>query len=159
MEDPASSPAQRQDLTRRERRAVESILENERLTADLDDASAKLLLDWGIACARRVSRSTAGLDDEEAEQALHPRMRATRRLMRQVNRWIAGRRELDAQHGAAALDQLIEQAAIIYGQDYTSPSQDRRQAFLRMHFEYVDDPQRLIAALRRIVENQSDIAN
>jgi len=154
IEEPASSTKDLQELTRREHHAVGSILENEQLTADLDDASAKLLLDWGIACAQRAARSTVGLGDEEAEQALYPRLRATRRLMRQVNQWIAGRRELDAQRGAAALDQLIEQAAVIYGKGYAPPSQDRRQGFLRMHFETADDPQRLITDLRHLIENQ-----
>jgi len=159
IEEPTSSTQARQELTRREHHAVASILENERLTADLDDASAKLLLDWGIACVQRVVRSTAGLSDEQAEQAMYPRLRATRRLMRWVNQWIAGRREPDAQRGAAALDQLVEQAAVIYGEGYAPPSQDRRQRFLSMQFEYADDPGRLIADLRRLIESPSETAN
>jgi hypothetical protein len=147
-----------QDLAQRERRAVESILENEQLTADLDDACAELLLDWGLACARHIARSTAALGDEEAEEAMSLRMRATRRLMRGVNRWIANRRQTDAQQGAASLDQIVEQAVVIYGAGYAPPSQTRRQGFLRMQFEYADDPQGLIAALRQLIENQSDTA-
>jgi hypothetical protein len=147
-----------QNLAQRERRAVESILENERLTADLDDACAELLLDWGIDCARRIARSTAGLADEEAEEVMMPRMRATRRLMRRVNRWVARRRETDAQQATASLDQIVEQAAIIYGEGYVPPGQTWRQGFLRMQFEYADDPQGLIAAIRQLIEHRSDTA-
>ena len=36
-----------EEIRRRVERAAESILENERLTADLDDQAADFLLDWG----------------------------------------------------------------------------------------------------------------
>jgi type VI protein secretion system component VasK len=78
--------------------------------------------------------------------------------MRRVNRWVARRRETDAQQAAASLDQIVEQATIIYGEGYAPPSRTWRQGFLRMQFEYADDPQGLIAALRQLIENQSDTA-
>jgi hypothetical protein len=152
----AACSGEPQVLAQREQRAVESLLENEQLTANLDDACAERLLDWGIACARHIVQGTAALGDEEAEQATTPRMRATRRLLRGVNRWVANRRETDVQQGAAALDQIVEQATVIYGTGYTPPSRTRRQGFLRMQFEYADEPQGLISALRQLVENQSD---
>jgi hypothetical protein len=37
------------EITRRIKRTAESILENERLTADLDDEAAKELLNWAAA--------------------------------------------------------------------------------------------------------------
>ena len=63
-------------LESRTRRAVESLLENESLTADLDDAAAKELLDWGIAHAKEIISDTADMDDEGAEEAMYPRMSA-----------------------------------------------------------------------------------
>ena len=119
------------DVTHRVNRAVESILENEALTADLDDSAAKVLLDWGIACARQIAQSTAALDDSRAEEPLSSRLRAVRRLMRRVNRWAAGRPQMDAEDSAGLLADIVEQAAIIYGQGFTPPSPDRRDVFLQ----------------------------
>ena len=75
----------------RSRRAVESLLENESLTSSLDDAAAQVLLKWGTDCAKLIVSSTAGLDAASAEDAMYPRMRALRRLMRRVNKWAARR--------------------------------------------------------------------
>ena len=77
-----------EQLLKRISRVAESLMENERLTADLDDEAAQQLLSWGISCAKTIMQSTAGLDDEAAEKATYPRMRATRRLMRETNRWV-----------------------------------------------------------------------
>jgi hypothetical protein len=161
MEDLASFVQRMKELQQRVNRAAEGILENERLTADLDDASAKVLIDWGVACAERIARSTAGLNDKEAEDAMYPRLRATRRLMRRVNSWVANRHTMDAATSAASLDEIIAQAEIIYGDDFVPPSRARRDAFLRLHFEYAKDPQQLITQLRDLFEDSGDgsIAN
>jgi hypothetical protein len=148
-------------LTQRVDRAAESILENEGLAADLDDAAAKVLLDWGIACAKMVAQSTADLGEAEAEEAMSTRLRATRRLMRSVNTWVASRREMDAEGSAMLLAKILEQAAIIYGKDFTSLDDDQRYAFLKQHIEFADTPQQLIANLRGLLESSSgtSIAN
>lgn len=149
------------ELTRRINRAAESILENERLTADLDDAAAKVLLDWGVTCAIMVAQSTAGLNDLEAEKVMSPRFRAVRRLMRSVNKWIAKRREMDAEGSATLLTKIIEQAAIIYGEDFTPPDDNQRNALLRQYVELTDNPSQIIATLRELLENSNEtsIAN
>lgn len=156
MEELASFVKRMKELQQRVNRAAESILENERLTANLDDESAQVLIDWGVACAETIARSTAGLNDKEAEEAMYPRLRATRRLMRRVNRWVANRRTMDAATGAASLDEITAQAEIIYGDDFVPPSRARRDAFSRLHFEYADSPQQLIAHLRDLFESSSD---
>lgn len=135
------------ELAKRVNRTAASILENEPLTADLDDPAAQVLLDWGVACAETIAQCTAGLDDTEAEDAMYPRLRAMRRLMRQVNRWT-----LDAEASAGLLAQMVEQAAIIYGDDFAPPSHERQDAFLRLQFEFADDPQQMIANLRELLE-------
>jgi hypothetical protein len=144
------------EFTRRVARAAETILENERLTADLDDAAAKVLLEWGVACAERIAQGTAGLDDAEAERVMSPRLRATRRLMRSVNRWIASRWEMDAESSAAVLTQIIDQAAIIYGEEFEPPVQEQRDAFVKQIPALVDRPAQLIADLRALVEHAED---
>jgi hypothetical protein len=159
MEDLVSFVKRMKEFQQRVNRAAESILENERLTADLDDASAKVLIDWGVACAEKIARSTAGLNEAEAEEAMYPRLRATRRLMRRVNNWVADRRTMDATASATALDEISTLAEIIYGGDYVPPSRARRDAFLRLHFEYADDPQQLITRLRDLFESSSDASS
>ena len=93
--------------------AVENILENESLTTDLDDAAAEALLDWGVACAKMIAQSTVGLNKIEAEDVMLPRLRATRRLMRLMNRWGSKRLQMDVESNAALLTKVIEQAVII----------------------------------------------
>ena len=144
------------DLTQRVRYVVDSLLENEGLTADLDDVAAQVLLDWGIACAKRIARSTMGLDDLEAEEAMADRLRATRRLMRLVDRWIACHRESDTAADRDALARIFGQAAIIYGKEAVWPDEVGRDVFFRQHAGSADDPGQAIEDLRRFIEDPGD---
>jgi hypothetical protein len=139
-------------MVQRTAAAAESIMENERLTADLDDDAAKVLIDWGIACAKRVVQQTAGMDDAEAEEAASPGLGATRRLMRTINNWIKKRQEMEPEERVAYLDRVIEHATAIYGEALTPPTSVRRNAFLGQHL--ADMPPRLIAGLRSFVEDE-----
>jgi hypothetical protein len=134
-------------------RVTQSILENESLTADLDDTAAKELLDWGITCAKKIAQDTVGLNDAEAEETMSPRLRATRRLMRSVNSWVAKQGKMDAEASTTSLTKIIEQATIIYGEDFTPPDSERQAAFLR---QQTDNPQQMIASLRELLENPGD---
>jgi len=69
-------------LNKRIDRAAESILENEALSSELDDAAAKVLLQWGVARATTIATETAGLDEQAAEGVMYPRQKALRRLLR-----------------------------------------------------------------------------
>jgi hypothetical protein len=145
-----------EELTQRIDRAAVSILENERLTADLDDAAAEVLLDWGVACARGIARGTAGLNDAEAEEAMYPRLRAARRLMRRVNSWVANRARMDATASTDALNGIVEQAAVIYGEAFTPPNRVQRGGFVMLHLDFGGDPQEFIVNLRQFLEGASD---
>jgi hypothetical protein len=85
--------------------ALESLLENESLTADLDDAAAKVLLDWGMAYVRLSHR--LAVDSPEPEGYIHNQMRTTRKWMRAVNRWSASRAEKDDAGNLAALENIL----------------------------------------------------
>jgi len=146
------------EVSQRIERAAESILENERLTADLDDAAAQVLIDWGLACAELIAGSTDGLSDSEAEEAIAPRLRATRRLMRRVNEWVAGRTDMSSEGGAELLAQIIEQTDIIYGDSFIPPDDDRRDAFLTRHSGLAENPAQSIEELRELLENPTDIS-
>lgn len=136
-------------LTLRINRAAESLLDNETLTADLDDAIAQSLIDWGLACSQSIATATRGLDDQAAETYISPKLRAVRLLMRQVNQWVARSGEMDEQTSAASLRELIELAASIYP-DYQQPDNESQQAFLREPFPI--EPSGWIVKLRKLIE-------
>lgn len=139
-------------LEQRARRAAESILENESLTDELDDAAAKALLDWGLACTKMIVRSTANLGDAQADEVMSSQLRAVRRLMRSANKWVSERQEMDAEDQLKYLNRVIEQASVIYGVDFSVPASEGCDAFVR-RLERVDDPVQMIADLRDFVEN------
>jgi hypothetical protein len=144
-------------LQQRIRRVSESFLDNESLTANLDDSAAKELLDWGLNLGSRIAKGTASVeDDEQADKAMYPRLRATRRMMRGVARWLASEREGDQESSSEALNQIIEQAQVIYGQAFTPPSAEQRSKFLKVQSEFVDNPPRLIANLRQLFTDDKD---
>ena len=146
------------EFAQRLKRAADNILENERLTSELDDAAAQVLLDWGVACAEEIARSTAGLKGSKVEEAMSPRLRATRRLMRRVSKWVANRRTMDGERSGELLSQISEQAEIIYGEGFAAPDTDQRDILLRLPFVYADEPQQMIADLRQTLDVSSKTA-
>ncbi len=132
------------------RRAGESILENESLTADLDDAAAKELVAWAVACAEMIAAGTAGMGQPAAEQAMYPRMRATRKLMRAVDRWLPQRGQMDWEGNRRSLEEVIELAAVIYGGIFSPPDDVRRSEFLCQSL-LTPAPQ-VVTGLRRLLE-------
>lgn len=141
-------------LEERINRAIESILENESLTADLDDDAAKVLNDWGIACVNRIAQSITGLNNVEAEKIMSARLRAIRRLMRSVNKWIGNWQETDPEGHARRLSKVLEQVAVIYDERFSQPDDDRCGAFLK-HLDSMDDPAQMIVDLRRFLTEPS----
>jgi hypothetical protein len=108
------------DISARQRRAAERILENESIREGIDDSGASALLNWGVECAKRIVGDTADLDDEdEAEEASYPRMRALRQLLEDVKSLV--RPELLPSEGETLLEEIIEFASAIYGPDAQLP--------------------------------------
>lgn len=143
------------DIGGRIQRAVESILENEKLTADLDDDAAQVLLDWGTSCAQKIAQGSLGLNDAQAEEAMYQPMRATRRMMRAANK-LAARNEILGDEGRTeALQKIIEQAGVIYGRDYIPPDSDHQNLFLANTHGAVADIPKMISRLRALVENEA----
>lgn len=140
-------------VEKRKSRAVESILENERLTSNLDDDSAKALLDWGTACAKTAAQSTEQLTDVEADQVLSTKLRAIRRLMRSINRWIGKQQEGTAEDPTKTLDRIIEQAPVIYGEGLPSPGEELRDDVSKLLVESAVSPSLMITRLRGLIES------
>ena len=143
----------RDKIGRRISRVAESILDNESLTSDLDDSAAKELLEWGLSVARQIVQGTADMEnDEQAEQAMLPRLRATQRLMRAVNRWIASQREGDTEGRDQAFSSILEQASIVYGRPIAAIDDNRPTSFSSVQSEQGGDPPNIIAHLRQLIE-------
>jgi hypothetical protein len=147
------------NIEERIQRTVESILENERLTADLDDDAAQVLLDWGTSCAKRIAQGSLGLNDTQAEETMYQPMRATRRLMSTTNKWIARYDIFGEENHAESLQKIIEQAGIIYGQEYIPPASGQQSAFLMESHELISDIPGMISKLRTLVENEASASS
>ena len=138
------------EVTKRINHAAESILENERLTAGLDDKSAQTVIDWGLACAKAIMTNTVGLDDEEAEALTYPQLRATRRLMRSVSKWVVNLAEGDVEAAQNSFQKIINQAKTIYGNEIELPT-TWAEATLS-DAESGQTPQQIITTLRTAIE-------
>ncbi len=130
-------------IEERTQRAAESILENEALTASLDDDAAKVLLDWGVNLARQIAAATLEMDDAAAEQAMHQPLRALRRMLKQTGQWIAAPDQ-------AGLDAILGQAALVYGDRLNAPASSLKTAFLT---DLPASPAAKIQRLRHLLED------
>jgi hypothetical protein len=103
-----------EDMDLRVQRATDSLLENERLTADLDDEAANVLLNWGLKRATEIVNQTGNMNESQAYEFLGPRLKAVQRMLRATSRWISFQghqeRKLDQ------LENIYRQASIVYGQ-------------------------------------------
>lgn len=107
------------EFKQRIQRAAESILENETLTADLDDEAAKVLLDWGVTQVQSIASETIEMDASQAEEAMYRPMRALRKMLRAANKWVIDLKENN-------LGRIVKQAEIVYG---SSPNEEQQAAF------------------------------
>jgi hypothetical protein len=135
-------------------RTVESMLENESLTADLNDEAAKVLIDWSIARTKEIVLGTIEIiDDELAEEAMYGQLRALRRLMRTINRWAYKVAIRDLDYGESALERIIRQAGILYGTSYIPPDETDRKRLLNQQINLLHAPASYTAKLLRCIEN------
>jgi hypothetical protein len=136
------------DIEKRVRMAVESILENEAIREGLDDSGASALLDWGVSCARNITAGTASVeDDDEAEEASYPRMRALRQMLDIAKSLHIS--ELDVLEETVLLAELLEKAALVYGPGRPVLEQIDRDTFSA---NKVDSTGENITSLRMLIE-------
>jgi lactoylglutathione lyase len=142
------------DVELRVQRAAENLLENERLTAGLNDAAAQVLIDWGLDAVKAIAGETSGLSEEEAGKFMAPRLKATRRLMRYVNNWASEREGWDQVEEMDRLGKIYLQVQIVYGHEakHEEAGDDGdRDQFLREIDGLSGDSAELIAGMRRAV--------
>ena len=132
-------------------RAVESILENEALTADLDDQAAGILLDWATSLARQAAQGVAGMDEASAEEQFGARMRNVRQYIRQVNRWAGSPASGEVE---PALSKALELAAPIYGASSAALDASQMQPFSDQTGQ-LDQAGDRISSLRRLLESRA----
>ena len=102
------------DIEKRIKMAAEGILENEALREGLDDEAASALLDWGMARAQAITATTADVeDDDEAQEAVYPRMRALRQVLGDVVSLCA--ENADPAQRTVLLQEIADQVPLVYG--------------------------------------------
>lgn len=102
------------NIEKRNRKAVESLLENESLLEGLDNQNAASLLEWGTTCVKNIVKKSENLaDEEEAEETIYPQMRALRQMLKTVTNLYTSK--LDMTQEVTLLTELITSAAIVYG--------------------------------------------
>jgi hypothetical protein len=140
------------DLATRQRLAAESLLENEALRGGLDEAGDAALLNWALTCAEKIIGATAEIeDDDEAEEASYPRMRAMRQMLEQVKSLY--RPELEPAEGRALLAEIVGLAATVYGPAAELP----KRIFWKVFVATLEgDSGQKINALRAFFEKESD---
>ena len=102
------------DLEKRRTQAASSILENEGLTADLNDETADELLNWGLALAEKLVMDSQDLDDDAAEEAMYTPLKALRKMLRAINKWLNS-------GDATYLETILNQTPLIYGETAVIP--------------------------------------
>jgi hypothetical protein len=139
------------------RRAAERILEDESLTADLDDDAAQVLLDWGVALAEGAARhaevppagqESASAGVQESEDPLAVRLASIRRLLRRVQRWAAEPEDPDPQAQSELWQRVQEAAADVYG----APAALQAQSETRLASAPAATPAQRVARVRALVE-------
>ncbi len=106
-------------------KVVESILDNEALTNNLDDSAAKVFINWAVEKSEEIARSTEGMDDVSADEIMYPRLKAIRSIGRYIDNWEGNPHEV--------LENLIHQIQVIFGEEFTPPKKSEKEDFLNKY--------------------------
>jgi hypothetical protein len=141
-----------EDIETRIENAIEEITGNESLLEMLDTDAATEMLAWGKKLVNRVVKQTKGLEDEAAEQALLPRLKAIRQTMRNAGNWAAGK-YADPASRVPLRDKLLHDFRTIYGDDAKLPTTDEMDALLNEADNQQKDPHQLIFKLKALLND------
>lgn len=133
--------------------AVESILGNARLTADLNDDAADVLLKWGITCVRKIYLEAA--ESQDFEEIAYTRMRATRKTMRSINNFVARAGDPDSENIELALDNIISNASDAVGGYKTKPTKSQKVDFLERNLSLPQEE--LLTRLLSLIEESGEV--
>lgn len=123
---------------------LDSLTENEALTADLNDDAADMLLNWGMAHVRFIHRMAT--EQPAPEEYVATQLKVTRKWMRAVNRWIPARVDKSPAENATALAEILALTG-------SSAPSEAQTAFLEAHL--ADPPPVFIAELQKVLSHFS----
>ncbi|NDJ52518.1 MAG: hypothetical protein GYB68_05445 [Chloroflexi bacterium] len=106
-------------LEGRMQRYVEQLYEDSSLTGDVDDRPAMALLEWGANLTRQAVATTAAMDDEMADEALYPTLKAIRKVVRGTSRLLGGMPEMESDEIQEKLEKIFDSAGKIPGVEVT----------------------------------------
>ena len=132
------------DMQQRIQRAAESILDNEALTTNLENAAAEVLINWGVILAQEIANQTIEMDEAQAEEAMYRPMRALRKMLRTASKWAVNPQEM-------YLGRVLKQASIVYGSGFANPSDEEQIAFMT---QIPAAPRERLIELQRFVEGK-----
>lgn len=135
-------------IKKRLEREIEGLYGNEALTSDLDDSSARQFLNWAEDRIRKIVEKTAELDDQSAEEAMYPKLKAVRRMARYINGAARGQADQDD-----LIEKILTQAREIYGSAFQEP--DSQQLALLQSVSK-SEPSVFLHTLRHIFEGDTD---
>jgi hypothetical protein len=133
------------DLGKRITKVAESILGNEAITENLDDEAANLFINWAVAKGEVIARSTEGMDEKTAEETMYPRLKAIRRIPRDMGGWMDNPQEV--------LEKVINQVQIVLGDEFTPPEEKEKAEFLNSHQN--DDINTVLIGLKEFLLERS----
>ena len=136
-------------IEKRLQREMESLYANEGLTGDIDDSTARLLLDWAEHQVHQVVDTTAEMEDAAAEEVMYPRMKALRRIARYVNQALSGQGE-----PSDLAEKIVAQARILYGEAFVEPDINKVQTLLSVS---KTEPGFLFQTLRHLLEGETNV--
>lgn len=102
------------NLDTRIERAKKEISGNESLLDMLEAEAAAEMFNWGQSLAVLIASDTSGMDDEAAEEATAPRLKALRQALRSIGNWAVGKYS-DPVDRTALKEKLSEQIGLILG--------------------------------------------
>ncbi len=141
------------DLEKRRKRAVESILENEALTSDLDNAAALKLNEWGIRLAESVADETSDMQHDKGLDHIGERIRSLRRLMRNINRLSGRLNRLDDDARRDRFQFIVKHARELYGKRFPELSEEERERILQRIIKQRGNPADLVDSLTAFIDD------
>jgi len=109
-------------LSHRIKKVAEGVLENEGLIGSLDKSAAEVLQGWGVKHATRAAEDTHSLDDESAEKAMYPQLKASRRLLRAIRVWMEHEKEATVEERQRLWAKVEKRPQGLYGDGISLPS-------------------------------------
>lgn len=131
---------------------VDEIVGNEALLEMLDTDAAAEMLNWGIATATSLVKTTDGLDDIAADLTLLPRLKAVRQFMRQIGNWAAGK-YADPESRVQLRDKLLDQLRLMRGENANLPTPEQMDAVLNQSDVVGNTPQQLVLKIKQFIQD------